>query len=88
MAAATPASVAPSPTPTSKNAVKVPIAAPRRDSGTRLTTSSASDGRSIENAAPIASAPAIATGSDSASMIATRPEDSTMPAPMMQGTGP
>ena len=55
------------------------MAAPRRDSGTRLTASSASDGRSSEKAAPIASAPATATATDSASMIATRPKHSTMP---------
>ena len=43
--------------PRSKKAVNVPIATPRRSSGTRLTTSSASDGNSSEKPAPIATAP-------------------------------
>ena len=40
------------------------MAVPRLDSGTRFTTRRAKDGRRSENAAPIARAPAIATGSD------------------------
>ena len=76
------------PTPRSKNAVKVPIATPRRCSGTRSTTISASEGKSSENAAPMSTAPAIATARDSPSMIAVSPSASIIPAPITHGIGP
>ena len=71
----------------SKNAER-----PHRDAPallrTRSMTARARDGKRSENAAPMASAPAIATGRDSARRIATSPAASTRPAPATQGAGP
>ena len=83
-----PATGAPIPTPTSKQAVKVPIATPRRCGATRSITSRTRLGNISENAAPTAIAPASAVSMFPASAIRTRPSASITPAPIAQRTPP
>ena len=66
----------------------MPIATPRRSSGTRLTTSSAREGNSNEKPEPIAIAPRSATGSESVNAISSSPVASLSAAPTMHGIDP